>query len=497
MSPTNEHCNDAYCNFHGWCLEDVCTCYKGFKGELCSATEELEKARHVEVDVFWGLKGIDRTEIDEDFVAGVPVFDSSFRVSGEAQLFLKDSCDMFRRANSTLRTFPKGSNWICMWETFDSWLVSSTGSGMPLEEEDLFDKIAGTGEGSDDGFLGVYSVLIDGVRTRTSHFSGYVGLDREERRITWVRLGIDTSLEDSMDATKAEVFHERWKAFLKDEVDGKAPEELGRAKMSSFLWVRIATELSLVRSTITAWAISNASAFIVILLFTRSLYIASITTVCIFFIIVSLACFMICVMKWPFGAMEALSITIFVGLACDYCLHIAHAFMHSPAANDKLKAREALTKVGKSVLGAAITTVSSSVCLLFCVIVFFNKMGIIIIVNSIGSLFFALVFFPSLLSVGGGGSGSDKVVVVVGGGEEGSCEEEEGEEGGGEAEDSMQRGGGGGGGVGGREEEAETIEMEMIEGGEMIEDGSAATAAAAEVELKSKKLRGPSGAAMW
>jgi len=163
-----------------------------------------------------------------------------------------------------------------------------------------------------------------------------------------------------MDATKGKGVHAVWETFLKEVVDKAAPEELGKSQMSCFLWVRISTELTLVRSTIFAWAISNASAFVVILLFTRSLYIACMTTLCIFCIIVCLAFFMIYVMQWPFGAMEALSITIFVGLACDYCLHVAHAFMHSGGGSGKLKAREALTKVGKSVFGAALTTVGSS-----------------------------------------------------------------------------------------------------------------------------------------
>ena len=170
--------------------------------------------------------------------------------------------------------------------------------------------------------------------------------------------------------------------------------------MSSFLWVRIATELSLIRSTITAWAISNVSAFLVILLFTRSLWIALMTTLCIFFIVVCLLWFMVFIMQWPLGAMEALSVTIFVGMACDYCLHIAHSFMHSEAPSAHLRVRQALTMVGNSVLGAAITTIGSCVFLLFCVIVFFKKMGVIIIVNTIGSLFFALVFFPAMLSIG-------------------------------------------------------------------------------------------------
>jgi len=55
-------------------------------------------------------------------------------------------------------------------------------------------------------------------------------------------------------------------------------------------------------------------------------------------------------------------------------------------------------------VGTSTNPTVSSQCLLFCVIVFFEKMGIIIIINAVGSLFFALCFFPALLSIGGGGA---------------------------------------------------------------------------------------------
>ena len=349
------------------------------------------------MDVFWGVTGIDRSMADENFKIGAPIFDPEFEVTAEAQIFLRDSCDHFRNATVELQTFPDGSDWICLWEVFDDWLVHTRGRGLPLEQDELV--VALGVEGSTTGFFSTGFVNIGGVKRKTYIYKEYIGLDMREQKIKWVRLGIDTTLESTMDATKAEKVHLAWKKFLA-KLDEVTPASLGKAKMSSFLWVRIMTELSLVRSTITAWAISNVSAFVVILLFTRSMYIALMTTACIFFIVICLLWFMVYVMQWPLGAMEALSVTIFVGMSCDYCLHFAHAFMHSEAPTQQLKVRQALTMVGNSILGAAITTIGSSVCLVFCVIVFFKKMGIIIIVNTVGSLFFALVFFPSMLSIG-------------------------------------------------------------------------------------------------
>ena len=94
-----------------------------------------------------------------------------------------------------------------------------------------------------------------------------------------------------------------------------------------------------------------------------------------FFIVLTLLWFMVAICQWPLGAMEAHSITIFVGMSCDYCLHIAHAFMHSQAPSAHLKVREALAIIGNSVLGAAVTTFGSCIFLLLCTIVFFEKVS--------------------------------------------------------------------------------------------------------------------------
>jgi hypothetical protein len=403
-SPTNaptfasDTCNQATCNDHGMCEDNVCACYPGFDGPTCAIQLTAEKSTHVTMDVYWGVLGIDRSQVNANLVSGTPIFDADFELTPEAQLFLKDICDVFRAANQTLMTFPLGTDWFCMWEVLDAWLIDGGGSGLPLEsEEALVEKLIGT-----DGFFSTYYVTIAGERIGVNSYHEYIGLDKVNRRVTWVRLGLDTEIDKMMDATKGEELYKTWNEFLKNEVDTATPESMGRAVVTNFLWVRIMTELSLIRSTVMAWVISNASAFCVILMFTRSLYLASLATFCILSIVVCLLWFMICLMGWPLGAMEALSVTIFVGLACDYCLHLAHAFKHSTACSGKLRVRQALTVVGNSILGAAITTAGSCLFLLFCVIVFFKKMGLVIIFNTLGSVYFALVFFPAVLSTGRG-----------------------------------------------------------------------------------------------
>lgn len=310
------------------------------------------------------------------------------------QLFLRDACNQFRAKNDTLLTFPRGKDWSCPFEEFDGWLREKSYDPLPLAKDVLMDRLVGTG-----GFL----------NTRTSTFDPkkFLGLNWETRELHWTRIQVDTVLEGNLGSTEGMPIYEKWDTFA-DEVNAAAPVKCGKMMMSSFLWVRIISETVLVKSTIKAWAISNLSAFICICLFTRSLYISVLTALTIFMIVVCLVGAIVCVLGWEMGAMEALSVTIFVGMACDYCLHIAHAFVHSDAPNSHLKVRQGLIMVGNAVLGAAITTFGSSIFLLFCTIIFFNKMGIIIGINTICSLAFALLIFPSMLTLGDNDSGGSK-----------------------------------------------------------------------------------------
>jgi predicted RND superfamily exporter protein len=89
------------------------------------------------------------------------------------------------------------------------------------------------------------------------------------------------------------------------------------------------------------------------------------------------------------GLVELVSVTIYIGLAVDYCLHIGYAFVevaneykkgegdeHANADSSPLKKMQtrrlalmgSLHRVGEAVLSGGVTTVGSSVLLLGCVL---------------------------------------------------------------------------------------------------------------------------------
>eukprot|EP00520_Triparma_pacifica_P008820 CAMPEP_0118651770 /NCGR_PEP_ID=MMETSP0785-20121206/10958_1 /TAXON_ID=91992 /ORGANISM="Bolidomonas pacifica, Strain CCMP 1866" /LENGTH=1735 /DNA_ID=CAMNT_0006544235 /DNA_START=47 /DNA_END=5251 /DNA_ORIENTATION=- len=436
IAPTSPDCNDAYCTFHGRCSEGVCTCFPGYIGKVCEEAETQEKSNQIEIDVYWGIKGINRKDIDPaKYPAGKPIYYDGFDIGdADAQIFLRDSCSFFRNASASMKVYPDGSHWYCPIEVFDLWMDYKTDGAtkIPMAKADFITNLK--------QFMNFQSVNINGKRYLTNKYQNHLGLDFENDELYWVRDGIDTLLEETTGSVEGEVIYKEWEKFI-DDLNTKAPSSVGDAKMTHFLWVRIQTELLLIKSTITAWAISNVSAFAAILIFTKNFYIALCTTLCIFFIVVCLVGAMIAVLGWKIGAIEALSVTIFVGMACDYCLHVAHSFRHSKAPTNRLRVRQALTMVGNAVFGAAVTTSVSCIFLLFCTITFFFKMGIVLMVNTSCSIYFALVFFPSFLSLGSRagernsvesprfGVGGDNSGSISGSGSLGMVEEEEEEAG--------------------------------------------------------------------
>ena len=84
------------------------------------------------------------------------------------------------------------------------------------------------------------------------------------------------------------------------------------------------------------------------------------------------------------GIVEAIATTIFIGFACDYCVHIAqvHASMrHASVAEQRggggggggaERLTRTLVHAGPSLYGAALTTVGAALPLLFCYVVVFH-----------------------------------------------------------------------------------------------------------------------------
>ncbi|XP_067028237.1 protein dispatched homolog 1-like isoform X4 [Acropora muricata] len=111
---------------------------------------------------------------------------------------------------------------------------------------------------------------------------------------------------------------------------------------------------------------------------------------------------------WKLGVLESLNLTLVVGLAVDYVVHLADGYVRSNKQSRRDKVRETLGQVGISVLSGASTTLGASVFMLAAKILFFFQFGIFMFCTIGFSIAYALILFTTILAIFGpeGNSGS-------------------------------------------------------------------------------------------
>jgi predicted RND superfamily exporter protein len=153
--------------------------------------------------------------------------------------------------------------------------------------------------------------------------------------------------------------------------------------------------------------ISVIWAFLGMLLFTQNLLLALCVFVIVSCVISGLAFFMVVVMQWAIGAIEAMGIVVFVGYSITYSMHIANIFgqqmkqtplPHGPEISE-VCIKAAVFQIGEATLGSATTTLISSFFLLFCTLQVFFRLGIVVLIVTILSAALAVLVLPAVLVV--------------------------------------------------------------------------------------------------
>ena len=175
-------------------------------------------------------------------------------------------------------------------------------------------------------------------------------------------------------------------------------------RLTGEMFVRMATEEAAVSGTVRAIAISTAFAVGSVIIFTGNAVVAFLALVCLVTIIASvLAIFTMA--GWTLGIVEAVSITILVGLSVDFILHLAEAFTKSHFHKRGDRGEDAVARLGAPVSAAGITTFIAVIPMLGCTVQIMYKFGVIIPVCIVLSLFYSLhMFVPLLMQFGPQGS---------------------------------------------------------------------------------------------
>ena len=102
---------------------------------------------------------------------------------------------------------------------------------------------------------------------------------------------------------------------------------------------------------------------------------------------------------WKLGPLVSLNLTLIVGLAVDYVVHLAEGYMQSHNTKRSDKVRYALSHVGVSVLSGACSTLGASIFMLAAKVLFFVQFGIFIFATIGFSILYSIFLFPTVMAL--------------------------------------------------------------------------------------------------
>lgn len=328
---------------------------------------------------------------------GVPIFDSDFNMSAaETQIALADFCDKLL-ADPEVR--PQYST--CWMNEFRGW-VESRGGGFQFPAPG-------------DALPGLMRAFMEGAGTR---FNKMVGFSTDRSQVQWVEFKVRTYVDKDLEGTKLDPIYRNWVVKF-EALSSEMPHSVGTGFISAPQFVRMKVELAFISGTTQAILLSAALIALAIVIFTQNLVIMLLTAASI---LMTVACLLgsFVLWDWPFGAVEAISVSLVVGLSVDYALHLGHSYKHAgdnkPNGHTMSRVERsliALQTIGPSIMAAAATTVFSMVVLMLCSTHLFVELGVIVATTlTVGILFSMGSFTAALMLVGPEGNTGDVVYMM-------------------------------------------------------------------------------------
>jgi hypothetical protein len=217
--------------------------------------------------------------------------------------------------------------------------------------------------------------------------------------IRYVRQRLRINVRDSAGTSELERIYEKWEEWMSARNELAPPG--AKMIMVSSSWTRMSAESSIVRTTIWALAFSVCGCFAIVLIFTGNLLVSIYTVVTTVLAVALLFFWIICVFEWEFGAILAIGLTTFVGMAVDYTVHTSHAYHTSDKPFRRGRATDAMRRLGPAIVGGALTTGGATSFLFPCWIYPFFQLGVMLCLNTVITLFLTFFFLVPLLMICG------------------------------------------------------------------------------------------------
>mmetsp|Transcript_16142 Transcript_16142/g.18104 ORF Transcript_16142/g.18104 Transcript_16142/m.18104 type:complete len:977 (+) Transcript_16142:234-3164(+) len=333
------------------------------------------------INLVWGLSGLEKSSSgnkwDPEYL-GELVWDEEFDLSPtKNQQYILSICEEL--------TQPKYSHMVkdgivyCFMKEFKDY-ITSQGQTFPVPE---------------DQFVSELNQYLDSPNGNQDKVNQRIGIvNKTDLRYVAVEV---IGVGDYAPASVMEPRWERWEDFM-DDKNSDAPHGLSRGFQTSKRWRFYSSEQLLVKNAIQGIFIAGGIAFVVIALSTMNIIIALYSIFVIAGIILSVMSVMY-FNGWEFSIAESIAVVILIGFSVDYVVHLVHAYVESNYRSRLDRTRDALSKMGVSILGGAITTFGNGAVLFLCTGIFFVKFAWIITSTIFFALVWSLVFFPAWLII--------------------------------------------------------------------------------------------------
>ncbi|CAJ1939029.1 unnamed protein product [Cylindrotheca closterium] len=192
----------------------------------------------------------------------------------------------------------------------------------------------------------------------------------------------------------------KWTEFS-DTMNEKAPSDIPPMVAQSDLFWNSARAQETIDATVNTWLLANLLCFAIILFFTQNLLLSAMVIGTIILMFMCIAGWLFFVLDRALGPVQALGVSIFIGLSANYSLHVVHAYHRSKSANRKTKVKQAIFITGSPICASAISTIGGCVFLFGCRAIPLVELGILICCVTAMALLYSMGFLLAWLLVMG------------------------------------------------------------------------------------------------
>ncbi|XP_070577306.1 protein dispatched homolog 1-like [Ptychodera flava] len=415
--------------------------------------------RTADVYIVWGLKNQDDKKCHQtDYeCTGDTVWDESFDLNPPpSQQALRDFCARLRNLTEeegdrlyVFRNVVTGEVEVncfidSMYDFYEHVDLNSSNVRMPISENKIWNLMTAdqstfdSSSGPHDTFYrnfetGVGYWLTRGYTGRpNSDFAEYGELIGEEvdqkdttpvanntdvygTRLRYVAIKVTTTLSYGTIGYEAGIpIIDAWEDFVSAEMEKMPPSVSGAFQCTCGyvnLWHWIKVQKTLADSAIKGVILGILLAFPLLTIATSNIILGAMATMSIG---LTTGCVIgiIPIAGWKLGLLESLNLSLIVGLAVDYVVHLAEGYHLSPKEDRLGRLHDTLEHVGVSVVSGAATTLGASTFMLFAKILFFMQFGVFMFCTIGFSLLFSLGLFTTMLGIMGPQGRTGSLVVI-------------------------------------------------------------------------------------